>query len=418
MMNRIHQFLYKARIRKLKKDLRRSRYGYKYQIVADLPEPVEIVYSISDRKNSLSPALILAASGEILKHKIKQCPAIPVEIVCVKEGAAIARTDGFVVGDTLFHLDVLLRRNDRSLSKYKSFYVEPEGGEHIACVPRSMSRVQRVSGVAISLLHEYSYNYYHFLFECLPKLMLIRSSTEIFEKNESDEGTITILIDENTPSQCVELVSLLCPSEVVRISRVSVNQIVKCDRLYYCTPFFHSIDDVYQDRSCPSDFYLDSLAISLVKKASLQLDSVYVKPYRRLYMERAGSLKRQLENAQGIRALLESYGFETVHLENYSALEQIRLFRESSCVVGASGAAFSNIIHMQPSTKAVMFSPKVEGMNYHLFQQQADCAGVELIHLLTDSVEDGVIHSGLLIDLEYLEMALKVIFASSPRPLS
>ena len=58
-------------------------------------------------------------------------------------------------------------------------------------------------------------------------------------------------------------------------------------------------------------------------------------------------------------------------------------FSSARIVVGATGAAFTNMVFMQRGTKAIIFSPRqFEVFNYYIFQQQADVAGVELMHLL------------------------------------
>jgi capsular polysaccharide biosynthesis protein len=76
-------------------------------------------------------------------------------------------------------------------------------------------------------------------------------------------------------------------------------------------------------------------------------------------------------------------GFEFIYPYEFPFGEQIDLFSSAKIVVGASGAAFSNMVFMQPGTRAVIFSPKqTEVFNYYIFQQQADVAQVELMHLL------------------------------------
>ena len=109
-------------------------------------------------------------------------------------------------------------------------------------------------------------------------------------------------------------------------------------------------------------------------------------------------------------------GFQSIYPHTMSFREQVELFSSASIVVGATGAAFSNIVFMQPRTKAVIFSPNHrEVFNYYLFQQQADVAQVELAHLLTIPAKehDFHVHDDFYVNCEDLEALLKKLSRSN-----
>ena len=107
---------------------------------------------------------------------------------------------------------------------------------------------------------------------------------------------------------------------------------------------------------------------------------------------------------------MRANGFEVVQAHEFSFLEQIELFSSTQIVVGASGAVFTNMIFMQPGAKAVIFSPKqLEVFNYYIFQQQADVAQVELMHLLaTPAKQEGFsIHDDFYVNCDDLQALLR-----------
>jgi capsular polysaccharide biosynthesis protein len=67
-------------------------------------------------------------------------------------------------------------------------------------------------------------------------------------------------------------------------------------------------------------------------------------PHRRLYVSREDAPDRRVRNEEELVALLEDQGFESVTLASLTVVEQIRLFSEAECVVGAHGAGMASII--------------------------------------------------------------------------
>jgi capsular polysaccharide biosynthesis protein len=56
--------------------------------------------------------------------------------------------------------------------------------------------------------------------------------------------------------------------------------------------------------------------------------------------------------------MLTKKGFTTYNVEKLNIQEQIFLFNEASIIVGAHGAAFSNIIFCKPETKIIEIIPE------------------------------------------------------------
>jgi capsular polysaccharide biosynthesis protein len=65
---------------------------------------------------------------------------------------------------------------------------------------------------------------------------------------------------------------------------------------------------------------------------------------RRLYVSREkwGNVTRRLANAEAVGAIADEFGFEQVFPETMSVVEQVRLFRSASLIVGDYGSALHN----------------------------------------------------------------------------
>lgn len=74
---------------------------------------------------------------------------------------------------------------------------------------------------------------------------------------------------------------------------------------------------------------------------------------RRLYLARRKTHLRGLDNAQEIERVLEKFGFESIDFANLDIKTQARYIRESSVIVGATGAAFSNLMFIHPGTEVI-----------------------------------------------------------------
>ena len=81
-------------------------------------------------------------------------------------------------------------------------------------------------------------------------------------------------------------------------------------------------------------------------------------PWRRVLISRRRSNRRRCLNEQQVFAALAPFGFEQYCLEDLSVTDQLRLFSESSLLVGAHGAGFTNLIACGPQATIVELVPR------------------------------------------------------------
>ncbi len=258
--------------------------------------------------------------------------------------------------------------------------------------------------IGIHLLNEHSKNYYHWLYEVIPKLILINNYiiNDEYYKNQR----YVLIVDENLFKQMFEIINLIVKFEY-QINEIDDLNGIHCKQLIYCTDFWISQDNTRFKPNVVEEFFVDKYAVQLVLNSLKQYKSSIV-PSRRIYLQRKGA--RQLINQKEIETVLKNFEFEFVNVSSLSFLEQIKLFSEASTVVGASGAAFSNIVFMNTLSKAIIFTPNCIATNMYVFQQMADVAEIDLVHILSENRLKSI-HGNLLISKYKLKKILENIFS-------
>lgn len=80
---------------------------------------------------------------------------------------------------------------------------------------------------------------------------------------------------------------------------------------------------------------------------------------QRIFIGRGGAKHRNLVHEEEISRELGKKGFEKVDCGNLSVLEQARIFASAGMIVGAHGAALTNLVFCRPGTKVIeLFSPR------------------------------------------------------------
>jgi hypothetical protein len=125
---------------------------------------------------------------------------------------------------------------------------------------------------------------------------------------------------------------------------------------------------------------------------------------RRLLIARRGPT-RTIQNLDQVQDCLSKYGFETVYVEGLSLKEQILLFQSAAFIVGAHGAALSNLLWCAPGTKVLEFMPAVEMRPFFwLISQKLD-----LVHAMQFCPPVGApqFQSAILVDIAKLDVLLR-----------
>ncbi|AWB44038.1 hypothetical protein DCC85_07295 [Paenibacillus sp. CAA11] len=216
--------------------------------------------------------------------------------------------------------------------------------EHSLTKKSSFGRLRRTSETYAVLTSPYSGHYYHWLFEVLARIELIRRSGLSVDKY--------VINRNDAPGFQQETLSLL---------GIPMDQIVDCDQ------------DTHVQAGClivPSfaayTGIIPSWACQFIRSNLLKPSSDSKRPRaKRIYLSRADALYRRIANEVEVISFLKQYGFEPFTTTSLSALEQMQLFASAEAVLAPHGAGLTNLVYCsQPAKVIEIFSPAFIPTNF------------------------------------------------------
>jgi hypothetical protein len=232
--------------------------------------------------------------------------------------------------------------------------------------------VREVHGTAWSLATVSATNYFHWMFECLPRLRFLR---------EADITYDWIYACHIQRFQREAFAHLGLPAEKI-IDSAAV-PFLRAERLVLPRRV-----DKFEPWIIP---WLRETLLPLGQSAAGS-----VLP-RRIYISRRKASSRGVSNDAELTALLVSHGFVEVRLEEHSLAEQIALFRHAEAIVAPHGAGLTNLMFCEPGALVIEFIATGYGselyakigrtrqLNYHLLEcPPLDPARVHASAILVD----------------------------------
>lgn len=260
---------------------------------------------------------------------------------------------------------------------------------------------------AIHFCKDHSFNYFHWLVECLPRLSIVNQFPEY--------DSLPLLLDSTLQPQQIEALSLLNTQkrELIQLERGVAYQI---ENLIYPSSLSVIHDNYHSPVSYRDDILISPVAINYLRENFIKLKSnKSKKPFRKIYISRKKSASsRALLNTEELESLFIDKGFEIVYPEFLSFANQVKIFSEAEIVVGATGAAMTNLIFMSPGTKAIVLYYLHPQVNYYLFSQIANILNINLQYVLGNEVEPSPyrIHSSFTVGKAKVERAVDELLNS------
>jgi capsular polysaccharide biosynthesis protein len=218
-------------------------------------------------------------------------------------------------------------------------------------------------------------NYYHWLIELLPKLLLL----------------------DRLPSELADYPLLLSADVQVLPTFQQSLQLIATDRdIVYLKPQTSYVVQqlAYINAPCSLPFNLrdgaqlhsedcrlsSSLLTTLRQQALSRLprDAHSPTASRRLFLARA--CQRRNYNQEAVYAVLKAFGFVAICMEQMSFDEQVAAIHEAEIVVGPTGAAWTNLLFARPGMQALCWMAEEYG-DFSAFSTLAGFAGVALHYL-------------------------------------
>lgn len=210
-----------------------------------------------------------------------------------------------------------------------------------------------------------SFNFYHWLIEIAPKLLLI--DQDLFDKYDIRYIVVNEWVKSNNNAKTI-LDKLL---EKIDLNRVKVKYFSNVDyffveNLYHITTFNNTIYN-YRGSVSHKEYHISTiynknllnlLSVRLCAKSKkLELNRNFSKIYLLRNEQSVSSYNRRTYNEKDIFEYFKTQGFEGVYLDKLTIYEQIELFKNAKFIIGPSGAGWSNLIYCRPNTKAISWLP-------------------------------------------------------------
>lgn len=231
-------------------------------------------------------------------------------------------------------------------------------------------------------IQEWNFNYFHWMTEVLPALLIL---------NKVKDKRVPVLLSTNS-KKCKHIIDSLKIFDIP-IYYYNIKQTIKVSNLYAVKI---PIVGAYNE---PFLFNMRSL---FFKKLNVEVKNI---PFRKIYISRKNATRRKISNEDALVALLDTYEFESVFLEDYEIQDQIKLLHEAKIVVSCHGAGLTNILFMQPETKVIEL--KANNNDYWCFFSLARLANLHYSYLLCKSDRDNHRDANITVDLLALEKLVK-----------
>src|SRR5437660_2866497 len=182
------------------------------------------------------------------------------------------------------------------------------------------------SRIAVGVTPEASGNYYHWLLDLVPRVLLLKHATQNFSNYDA------LLLNGSRANYEREILAALgVPPEKIRY-------VDSHERFQIASAVFPSMD-------------INVIAPWKVHGLRDLASSGKPNQDRRLYLSRARAAVRRIANEDEILEILRQRNFEVFEAENLSWREQVDLFASASVIVAPHGAALANVVFSKPGTR-------------------------------------------------------------------
>lgn len=264
----------------------------------------------------------------LTQHADAMVPPDPFEpnlFVAVVPGARVLSESGAVIAPDHRLLADVSWAGDKAAS---------QPWAHPALRKFELPPIQHVGGRVAIINSIQAGNYYHWMFDILPRLGLLQQSGLTADR---------YIISATTGFQRDTLKLLGLPDD--RLSVPDAGTHVRADELVIPSLSGPVFSLSPQQHAC-----------AYLRSAFLQKDR-YREPHRAIYITRGDATHRRVINEAEICDDVAALGFEVVSLSGVPFYRQVEMFAEAKIIVGPHGAGFTNAVFCDPGTVLIEFMP-------------------------------------------------------------
>ena len=265
------------------------------------------------------------------------------DAVCFKDSDLVLTSNGYALNDA---------KDYKSISYYGDYSYGLVRDNAKFCQIKRKKKVYIEE--AFFLDGMWSWNWYHFVTQVLPKMkflsMIPREVPILVSKQLAMENNF----------QAIFRVFLEKHDALDRqIIYLSDGRAYSVKRLYVASAQGLVIPDLNKNTTNvvrPEWALYKKSTISFIRKTLLSvMDSAKTYP-QHIYITRRNASGRRRFNEEEIVAFVESAGYTVVAPEEYSIQEQVALFNNAKNIIACSGAALTNLIYCQPGCKIIIMN--------------------------------------------------------------
>jgi capsular polysaccharide biosynthesis protein len=191
-----------------------------------------------------------------------------------------------------------------------------------------LRRRHKLPGRFLWITDDWSYGYFHWLADALPRLFAARELA----------ATMPLLLPATCNADFIR--ASLQHFDIAAIEYLGRNEVRVIDRLILPT------------HAAPSGSFNDPLMREL-RDFILGSYGIATKPHRRIYISRGHATRRRIANEEEVIAVLRDFDFETVHFEDHPFEEQVRIAAATKLMVSNHGAGLTNMLFMPEGGKVL-----------------------------------------------------------------
>lgn len=352
-----------------------------------------------EREFTLKPVSLLGAQVRAINHNQKTGIKFPsVGIVVLENATLVGSSEMLIMDNALLYDELALGNPNRYGCKAWGTIPCQMYGRHLPAVFQNRVLVAKLTkgrdiDRGIHLCKDHSSNYYHWLFECLPRAIIALQLPEF--------SGYPLLVDALLPKQSMSaLLAIAGTREIIAIEQRAshkVGELVFPDVLSYS-------HDNYGDTDV-ADMLIAPEAVALLRNSYSVAQSQAV---RKLYVARDGANYRRMRNEVQIQAYLVEQGFEIIRPEQLSFAEQVECFSQAEIIIGPTGAGMSNMLFAPRGCKIIVLAGATNNANHYIFGQLGQWLDHDLCYVMGRAHEPQVLHSDYTIELLHLQAAMPV----------
>ena len=231
-----------------------------------------------------------------------------------------------------------------------------------------------------------SFNYFHWLIEILPKLLLL------------DENTIKQYnIEALAVSDAVSKIANFKQSLDIFIHELNLpviylkkDQVYSFDNVYCITSFnnvlYNSVDNIPKVKYSYFSQTLISLFVRSVRDTKCYVQDSSIKFPKKIFLLRGAvsSFNKRTYNEEEVFKFFKAKGFAGIKSEEFSFLEQAQLFANASHIVGPSGAFWANLIFCAEGVQCISWLTN-QNKDFSVYSTLAKVVNADMRFLKADT---------------------------------